>query len=174
MDYRRASVLILLYPRGGEDYVVFTRRTESVATHKGQISLPGGSQDPTDPDPVFTALRETHEELGIEPQAVEVIAALKEVFVPVSGFMITPVVARVRPDLDSDGLVFKPNPDEVAELIEVPLSALRDDAIHHTEPRTANGVTYHIHYYTYGPYVIWGATGRIIYEYLKSGVAGEA
>jgi len=53
--YRKASVLILLYPRAGEDYVLFTRRTDTVEHHKGQISLPGGSQDDTDPDPVYTA-----------------------------------------------------------------------------------------------------------------------
>src|SRR2546426_627494 len=101
-DYRKASVLILLYPRSGEDYVIFTRRTDTVD--------------------------------GREP-----------------------------------ALLFKPNPHEVAEIIEVPLGALRDDAIHRTEMRTVNGVTHHIHYYVYGPYEIWGATGRIIYEFLNSG-----
>src|SRR5437764_1012403 len=66
-DYRKASVLILLYPRSGEDYVIFTRRTDTVEHHKGQISLPGGSQDPADLDAVYTALRETQEELGVDP-----------------------------------------------------------------------------------------------------------
>ena len=94
-DYRKASVLILLYPRSGEDYVIFTRRTDTVEHHKGQISLPGGSQDPTDPDPVYTALRETHEELGVDPDLLEVVTTLGDVYVPVSGFVITPVVARL-------------------------------------------------------------------------------
>src|SRR5438067_12238199 len=95
MEYRKASVLILLYPRGGEDYVIFTRRTDTVEHHKGQISLPGGSQDPADLDAVYTALRETQEELGVDPDLLEVIATLKDVYVPVSGFVITPVVARL-------------------------------------------------------------------------------
>src|SRR5205823_484107 len=151
-DYRRASVLILLYPRSGEDYVIFTRRTDTVEHHKGQISLPGGSQDPTDPDAVYTALRETQEELGIDPALLEVVTTLNDVYVPVSGFVITPVVARLKPrtlpGIGSAGkpipdprspipdprtapaLLFKPNPHEVAEIIEVPLGALRDDAIH--------------------------------------------
>ena len=170
MEYRKASVLILLYPRAGEDYIIFTRRTDTVEHHKGQISLPGGSQDDTDRDAVHTALRETEEELGVDPSLIEVIATLREVYVPVSGFVITPVVARLKPDevVEAEHYpIFKPNPHEVAELIEVPLSALLDDAIHRTEIRTRNDITYHIHYYTYGPYEIWGATGRIIYEFIN-------
>src|SRR4051812_11663151 len=164
-EYREAAVLILLYPRGGEDYVVFTRRTDSVEHHKGQISLPGGSKDPDDPDIVFTALRETDEELGLDPGALQVIATLQDVYVPVSSFVITPVVARLRAEAAQAGIVFRPNVGEVAEVIEVPLSALRDDAVHRSELRTFNGITHHIHYYTYGPYEIWGATGRIIFEF---------
>src|SRR5438552_7000211 len=161
-DYRKASVLILLYPRSGEDYVIFTRRTDTVEHHKGQISLPGGSQDATDRDAVYTALRETQEELGVDPSLLEVVATLREVYVPVSGFVITPVVARLKVDESSMGqhpVIFKPNPHEVAELIEVPLGALLDDVIHRTEIHTRNDITYHIHYYTYGPYEIGGATG---------------
>src|ERR687888_2153791 len=102
-DYRKASVLILLYPRSGEDYVIFTRRTDTVEHHKGQISLPGGSQDPTDPDAVYTALRETQEELGIDPDFLEVVTTLNDVYVPVSGFVITPVVARLKPGIGDRG-----------------------------------------------------------------------
>jgi len=96
------------------------------------------------------------------------------VYVPVSGFVVTPVVARLKSEPEPGGseqappLQLTPNPHEVAEIIEVPLSALRDEAIHRTELRTANDVTFNIHYYTYGPYEIWGATGRIIYEFLNS------
>lgn len=164
-EYRRAAVLLLLYPRAGEDYIVFMRRTETVEHHKGQISLPGGSQDDTDPDLVFTALREAHEELGVDPAAVEVVSVRQNVYVPVSGFVITPVVARLTPQIAE--LVFRPNPDEVAEIIEVPLSVLRSDATHHTEARVVRGVTSTIHFYTYSSYEIWGATGRIIYEFLN-------
>ena len=171
IEYRKASVLILLYPRAGEDYVLFTRRTDTVEHHKGQISLPGGSQDDTDPDAVYTALRETQEELGVDPGLLEVIATLNDVYVPVSGFVVTPVVARLKVEdgpEEAPPLQLTPNPHEVAEIIEVPLSALMDDTIHRTELRTANDITFNIHYYNYGPYEIWGATGRIIYEFLQS------
>jgi 8-oxo-dGTP pyrophosphatase MutT (NUDIX family) len=167
--YRRAAVLMLIYPRGGEDHMVFMKRTETVGHHKGQISLPGGAQDPTDADLVQTALREAQEELGVDPAAVEVIGRLRDIFARVSGFLITPVIARLKPGYLAEELTFTPSADEVAEVIEVPLSALRDEAIHHTKPYTApDGLQYDIHYYTYGPYEIWGATGRILYEFLRS------
>jgi 8-oxo-dGTP pyrophosphatase MutT (NUDIX family) len=163
--WRRAAVLILLYPKGGEDYIVFMRRTETVAYHKGQISLPGGSYEPADPDLIYTALREANEELGVDPERVEVISIMPDVYARVSFFVITPVVARLKQG-DSDELTFKPNPGEVAAVIEVPLSALRDPALHRTEMRSRDDITYQLHFYTYGPYEIWGATGRIIHEFL--------
>ena len=176
--YRRAAVLMLIYPRGGEDHMVFMRRTETVAHHKGQISLPGGAQDPADADLVQTALRETWEELGVDPAAIEVVGRLRDIFARISGFLITPVIARLKPGYSAQDLTFTPNEDEVAEVIEVPMSALFDDSIHHTKPYTApDGLQYDIHYYQYGPYEIWGATGRILYEFLKGqrlGIADEA
>ena len=168
ISYRRSAVLILLYPREGEDYVVFTRRTDTVEHHKGQISLPGGSQDPTDPDAAFTALREAQEEVGLEPQDVEVLQVLSDVYARVSSFVIAPVVGRLKPEAAERGLVFHPNAGEVAEIIEVPLRALREETAHRMESRAASGVTYNIHYYTYGPYEIWGVTGRIIFEFLNT------
>jgi 8-oxo-dGTP pyrophosphatase MutT (NUDIX family) len=166
--WRRSAVLILLYPRAGEDYIVLMKRTENVAHHKGQISFPGGAQEPEDVDLVATALREANEELGIDPQMVQVLNILPDFYARVSSFIITPVVGRLKPEADADQLVFRPNPDEVAEIIEVPLRVLRDPSIHHTEQRTHNDITYNIHFYDYGQYEIWGATGRIIQEFLRS------
>ena len=122
--WRRSAVLILLYPKAGEDYIVFMRRTETVAHHKGQISLPGGGFEPSDPDLVHTALREAHEELGIPPDRIEVLSVMPDVYARVSFFVITPVIARLKPGHPAE-LTFRPSPDEVAEVIEVPLSALR-------------------------------------------------
>ena len=165
--WRKSAVLILLYPRAGEDYIVFMRRTETVAHHKGQISLPGGGYEPADPDLIHTALREANEELGIDPGRVQVLSTMPDVYARVSFFVITPVIARLKPG-DGNELLFKPNPNEVAEVIEVPLRVLRDPATHRTELRTRDGITYQLHFYTYGPYEIWGATGRIIHEFLKN------
>jgi 8-oxo-dGTP pyrophosphatase MutT (NUDIX family) len=165
VNWRRAAVLILLYPRAGEDYIVFMRRTETVEHHKGQISLPGGGQDPEDADLAATALREADEELGIRPELVQVIGRMPDVYARVSSFIITPVVARLKPGKAGE-LVFRPSEHEVAEVIEVPLRALLDRSTHRIEQRVYRDVTYNVHYYTYGPYEIWGATGRIIFEFL--------
>lgn len=164
--WRRSAVLILLYPRAGEDYIVFMRRTDTVAHHKGQISFPGGGQEAGDADLIATALREANEELGIDPERVEVLDVMPDFYARVSNFIITPVIGRLKPGGDEDGLVFRPNPDEVAEVIEVPVSALRDPSIYRTETRNRDGITYNLHFYNYGPYEIWGATGRIIHEFL--------
>lgn len=147
--------------------MVLMKRTETVAHHKGQISFPGGAQEPEDVDLVATALREANEELGIDPHMVQVLDVLPDFYARVSSFIITPVVGRLKPEADADQLVFRPNPDEVAEIIEVPLRVLRDPSIHHTEQRTHNDITYNIHFYDYGQYEIWGATGRIIQEFLR-------
>lgn len=164
--YRLAAVLILIYPRAGEDYVVFMRRTDTVEHHKGQISLPGGGRDATDPDAVHTALRETQEELGIDPSFVEVIGTMPDVYARVSSFMITPVIARLRPEA-AEHLVFRPAPEEVAEVIEVPLRLFYDAQAHRVEARTHNDVVYTIHFYSYGSYEVWGVTARIMHEFTK-------
>jgi 8-oxo-dGTP pyrophosphatase MutT (NUDIX family) len=170
--WRRAAVLILLYPKAGEEHIVFMHRTDTVAYHKGQISLPGGSYEPSDPDLIYTALREANEELGIDPERLEVMAVMPDVYARVSFFVITPVIARLKPG-DSNELTFRPNPGEVAAVIEVPLSALRDPTLHRTELRSRDNITYQLHFYTYGSYEIWGATGRIIYEFLKRGIGDQ-
>jgi 8-oxo-dGTP pyrophosphatase MutT (NUDIX family) len=164
-NWRQAAVLLLIYPRAHRDYIVFMRRTNTVGHHKGQIALPGGAQDPTDPDITYTALREAYEELGIEPDHVAVHGVLPPVYARISSYIITPVIGRLRPGLDVPA--FRPNEQEVAEVIEVPVDALRANGAHRAELRSHEGVTYNVHFYVYGPYEIWGATGRILNEFLN-------
>ncbi|MEP6775005.1 MAG: CoA pyrophosphatase [Chloroflexota bacterium] len=167
--WRHSAVLILLYPRGGEDYLVLMKRTENMAHHKGQISFPGGAREPEDRDLVVTALREANEELGVDPEMVQVLGVMPDFYARVSNFIITPVVGRLKPVAGAERLLFQPNASEVAEVIEVPLRVLRDPSIHHTEQRSHNSVTYRLHFYDYDGYEIWGATGRIIHEFLAAG-----
>ena len=161
---RPAAVLILLYPdpAGGDDLLLFTRRTETLPSHSGQISFPGGGIDPEDSGPVAAALREASEEVGIVADQVQVLGTLPAVYTVVSNYLITPVIARTsrRPE-------FVPNAAEVAELIEVPLSALRDPQIHTTETRATPRGPVVVHYYQYGRHTIWGATARILTTFLE-------
>lgn len=160
---RIAAVLVLTYPRDGEPHIIFTRRAETVAAHRGQISLPGGSREATDTGPEHTALREAHEEIGLDATAVTVHGRLEDVYVVVSNFLVTPVVASLsrRPR-------FLPEPSEVAEIIEVPLALLQDPSIFHEEDRIRNGAQRRIQVYQCGPHTIWGATARVLQLFLDS------
>ena len=160
----RAGVLIPLVMRSNGIEMLFTRRTDTVLTHKGQISFPGGQREDSDVETVETALRETYEEIGLEPSRVSVLGELDDVFTAVSSFVITPVVGVVEGDIDNLRLA----PDEVKSLLVVPVSQLLDPRVHTTETRHFEDQQYRIHYYTVGDDIIWGATGRIVYQFLKA------
>jgi len=159
--YRRAAVLLLLCPAPEGPTVLLTVRTEEVETHKGQISFPGGIVDAGDRDAVHTALREAEEEIGVREDDL-VVAGLLDDHVTPTGFVITPVVAVCRriPSL-------LPNPREVAEVFAVPLRFFADPGTVRTEERIVRGERRPVHFYDYGPHVIWGATAAIIRDFLR-------
>jgi 8-oxo-dGTP pyrophosphatase MutT (NUDIX family) len=161
--FRDSAVLVpILCEPGHEDALLFTVRRADLSTHAGQISFPGGKRDPDDVDAPATAIRETAEELGIEPAAVEVLGLLDDVPTP-TGFVITPVVARV------DGpVVLRPSADEVAAVFRAPLAQLRSpERYHHGGERSFLGVTYAMHEYHWEQHRIWGATARIVNQLLE-------
>src|SRR5512140_1233925 len=160
---RQAAVLLGLYPRDGQPWILFEKRTERVADHKGQICFPGGSKDPPDPPLVATALRETQEELGVAPEAVRVVGALAPVFTVVTRYVIAPYVAYtpVRPAI-------RPDAFEVAEVIDAPLAALLDPQTRRVEMWDSHGVPREVYFYDFGEHVIWGATARILKEFLDA------
>ncbi len=160
----RAGVLVPLVMRGNGIELLFTRRTDTVLTHKGQISFPGGQREDSDVETVETALRESYEEIGLEPSRVTVLGELDDVFTAVSGFVITPVVGLVEGGIDD----LRPAPDEVKSLLVLPVDRFLDSDVHTTEVRNVGEQQYRIHYYTVGDDVIWGATGRIVYQFLKA------
>jgi len=161
-DPRIAAVLILGYPRNGESHIVFTQRTETVSNHRGQISLPGGAREPGDGSLEVTALRETNEELGIGPERVRIVGRLEDEYVVVSNFLIAPFVGVL-----DDEPTFRPNPTEVAEVIEVPLERLRDPAIFREEDWHRPEMP-RMQFYVVKGCEIWGATARIIRKFLAS------
>ncbi len=163
VEPRLAAVLLLAYPLDGVPHVVFTKRTESVAAHRGQISLPGGRFEATDTDLRATALREAYEELGVPPNDVHVLGRLDDVYVLVSNFLIAPYVGTL-----TYTPTFHPDPREVAIVIDVPLERLRDPAIFREEDRPLSGRSRTVQVYQYGDHEIWGATGRIVQLFLES------
>lgn len=160
---RIAAVLVLVYPKEGIPHVVFTKRTDTVADHRGQISLPGGSREAGDPTLEMTALRETEEEVGVAMADVQVLGRLDDVYVLASNFLITPFVGV----LDYEP-TFRPDPTEVEYLIEVPLEVLHDPANFHEEDQPIGGRTRRIQFYQSGRHQIWGATARVVQLFLES------
>ena len=157
-----AAVLLLIYEVHAEPHILFTLRTHLVETHKGQISFPGGAADPEDDDLRLTALRETCEEVGVRPDDVEVVGQLDD-SPSISGFMVTPYVGFIRRPAPYP---FRPSHDEVAELIEVPLSHLMDRANVTEEARQIDGRDLVMYSYLFRGHVIWGLTARILKQFL--------
>lgn len=156
-----AGVLILLHERPGGPHIIFQKRTDSVRDHKGQVSFPGGVMDPGDPDIRFTALRETHEEIGVHPDHVEVLGQLDEM-ATISNFRVTPFVGW----LDRYPYPWRFSTDEVAYLLEVPLKHLLDPANIVPDRRIINGRAYTFQSYQFGNDLIWGATARMLGNFL--------
>ena len=136
--------------------LLFTRRTETLARHSGQVSFPGGRCEAQDLSPVETALRETFEETGIAPSFVS-IAGYLDRYLTGTGFDIQPVVGVL-----GCGFALVPDPREVAEIFEVPLAFLCDPANRRRESRTVGGRSRSFYAFTYHSHEIWGATAAII------------
>lgn len=161
--WTQAGVLVPLMQGPDGLALIFTRRTDTVLTHKGQISFPGGAREAGDSSAVEAALRESSEEIGLDPARVDVIGELDDVPTVVSGFVITPVVGMV----DIDPMELRLAPLEVKDLLVVPLARLLDPAVHRAEERVADGLHFTIHYFTIDEDIIWGATGRIVDQFLQ-------
>ena len=151
-----AAVLVPLIMRHDGPHVLFTRRTEHLAQHSGQVSFPGGRREASDATPIATALRETQEETGIAPEYVRVAGYLPRLLTG-TGFDITPVVGVLR-----DGYVLTPDPHEVAEIFDVKLAFFLDKANLGEETREWDGKPRRFSVYKPGPHYIWGATAAIM------------
>jgi 8-oxo-dGTP pyrophosphatase MutT (NUDIX family) len=157
---RQGGVLILLYPKDGRLHFPLTRRTETLEDHKGQISLPGGAREGDEPLE-WTALRETYEELGVDPQTVQVLGALTPLYIFPSDYCITPYVAA-RPDRPT----FVPDPIEVAAVLEVSLVTLLDPTIRQEEEWVLHGTATQVPFYQIGEHKVWGATAMVLSEFV--------
>lgn len=161
-DARPAAVLVPLYEHAGEWWVLLTRRTDKVDSHKGQVAFPGGRVDPEDASLVHTALREAHEEIGLRPGDATVIGRLDEL-ITVTQYRVTPIVARIPYPYD-----FVPSADEIDAIFGAPLRWLADPANLETRYREplVSGPKIPVYYWHYGEYTIWGATARMLLNLL--------
>ncbi len=165
---RPAAVLVPLVQRAQGLNVLLTQRTAHLHDHAGQISFPGGRMEESDVTATHTALRETHEEIGLEPAAVDVIGRLPE-YVVATGYRVTPVVGVIEHDF-----ALRLDEFEVAEVFEVPLAFLMDPANHERRAITIDGshrTFYAMPFLGRRRYFIWGATAamlRNLYHFLRS------
>jgi 8-oxo-dGTP pyrophosphatase MutT (NUDIX family) len=159
---RPSAVLVpfLLHPDGL--HLIFTKRTESVEHHKGQISFPGGAVDSGDADRIATALRETEEEIGIARASVEVLGMYDDFSIP-SGFCITPVTGFL-----SEMPRLKIHKAEVDEVFTIPVQFFLEPGSERSEMRELNGISFPVYFYGFGKHCIWGATAAILRGLLRS------
>lgn len=163
---RRASVLVPIVARPEELTVLFTRRTAHLKNHSGQIAFPGGGAEPDDASPEATALRETAEEIGLDPARIELLGRLSDYHTR-TGYRVTPVVGLVTPPVE-----LELDAREVDEAFEVPLSFLLDPANHQRHRREFQGRTVPFYAIPYRDYYIWGATAGMLvnlYRFLAQG-----
>ncbi|MFN3495635.1 MAG: CoA pyrophosphatase, partial [Hydrogenophaga sp.] len=163
-DMAHAAVLLPLVMRDGLT-LILTQRTAHLSTHSGQIALPGGKVDADDANATATALREAHEEIGLSARRVEVLGTLPT-YTTGSAFVITPVVGLVPPDV-----TLEPNPHEVDDVFEVPLSFLMDPAHHRRHVFESGGVVREWYSMPYrdaaGERFIWGATAGMLRNFYR-------
>ncbi len=162
----KAAVFVALVQRPAGVHVVFTRRASHLYDHAGQISFPGGRIESTDTDAIAAAIRETHEEIGVAPEFIDIIGTQPS-FLTSTRFTMKPVIGVIRP-----GFTISPDRTEVAEVFEVPLSVLMDTGVHRLHQASLPGGG-HRYYFsiTWKSYFIWGATAALIrnfYHYLAA------
>ena len=152
---KEAAVLVALYEGAGGLGTVLTRRREDLRRHAGEISFPGGRREPGEPDLVTTALREAHEEVGLEPAGVHIAGALPPTPTIATGYAIHPFVGAIEP-----GGAWVPSEREVAEVLEVPLATLQEGVGRRRLVR--RGIPFVTDTYALGERLVWGATARIL------------
>ena len=152
-----AAVMLLLYERDGEEHLLFQVRSQHVEYHKGEISLPGGGRDPGDESLLHTALRETHEEIGVPPEHIDVLGRIDD-FTTSSGFLMAPYVGALTVP---GPYPFQWDNDEVDLLLEVPVSHLLVAGEEGLDTRGRHGK-----FYRFGDHLIFGATARVVESFL--------
>ena len=161
-DLVRAAVLVPIFERAGDCHILFTKRTETVNHHKGQISFPGGVQEVESESHRDAALRESWEEIGLDPKDVEILGELDDIATYTTRFIISPFVGAIPHPYE-----FRTSPEEVEEVISVPLEVLLDKGNFKEDIQSIGGSLVPQYYFYYDERVIWGATARILKQFLE-------
>lgn len=155
-----AAVMMLLYPKNNITHLVLIVRNSYKGVHSAQIAFPGGKFETSDENYKNTALRETHEEIGIHPDGIEVIRAFTHLYIPPSNFMVYPFMG-----VSKNEIIFTPDVTEVAEIIELPLSVfLSDEIIVSTNITTSYANNISIPAFKIKGHIVWGATAMMLSE----------
>lgn len=160
-DYRKSAVMMLFMEKENKPHVLLSLRTDRVSTHKGQVSFPGGSWDETDKDYLETALRETYEEVGIDPAEIEVLGEYDE-YISIMGFHVYVYIGALNREVK-----YTPCEDEIEEILEVPFSIFYNEEFYKCEKVTYEGRDFDVYYYNYGNSTIWGMTARILTDFSR-------
>ncbi|HMK34733.1 MAG TPA: CoA pyrophosphatase [Desulfomonilaceae bacterium] len=157
-----AAVLVPLFINNGRPYVLLTERSDLVEHHRGEISFPGGKFDPTDPDLKSCALRETAEEIGMDPAHVRIVGELDDFYTVATRFLVAPFVGMIPYPYE-----FRPSAREIAGLLSVPLEVFFDPVRRTEEIWTINDQPIEVISYRWKGYNIWGATARIMKHFTE-------
>ncbi|MBI1184433.1 NUDIX domain-containing protein [bacterium] len=158
--HKLGAVLILLFPLENKACFPLTQRHQYKGVHSGQVSLPGGKYEAQDRNLMATALRETEEEIGVEPSKIEVIGALSTLYIPPSNFLVHPYIGftKEKPHMKKDDF-------EVHELFETDLETLlHPQTVQHTRVKIAEGLRINTPYFNLNNKIVWGATAMILSE----------
>ncbi len=159
---KNAAVLMPIIEKEDGLHILYTRRTETLSEHKGQVSFPGGAWEPGDMDLIATALRETWEEIGVPPERIAVLGCLPSRLL-VTGYMVTPIIANIKSPYS-----FRLMKEEVASIFSIPILWLADVANHTLRDFEYNNAIHKVIYFErFSDEVLWGATARMTIELLE-------
>ena len=160
---KKSGVLLLFYPDQGEVYFPLIKRPQYPGVHSGQVGFPGGKMEPSDPDILFTALREAEEEIGINASKVEVLGRLTDLYIPTSNFLVSPVVGFIQ-----EKPSFVPEQREVARIIATEvISLFHPEVRKQTKLAVGGGMYLDTPYFEVEEEVVWGATAMILSEFIQ-------
>jgi 8-oxo-dGTP pyrophosphatase MutT (NUDIX family) len=160
---KKSGVLLLFYPDEGAVYFPLIKRPQYPGVHSGQVGFPGGKMEPSDPDILFTALREAEEEIGIDAGKVEVLGCLSDLYIPTSNFLVTPVVGLIQ-----EKPSFVPEQREVARIITTEvISLFHPEVRKQTQLAVGGGMYLNTPYFAVEQEVVWGATAMILSELVQ-------